>query len=76
MKNRRPDRRPPRRTPQAELERMLFLFEEKHSGFTVLHFPQQPVKCHNSMLGYTATKLTMHSAGIVWNATKCSAPGR
>lgn len=65
--------RSPRRAPQEELERMLGLYRDKYSDFTVKHFHEQLVKRHNYQLGYTVTKLTLHRAGLVRPAPKRSA---
>ena len=63
----------PKRAPREELERMLCLFRDKYSDFTVKHFHEQLVKRHSYYLGYTVTKLTLHAAGLVRPAKKRSA---
>jgi transposase len=66
-------RRSPRRAPEAEMERMLGLFRDKYSDFTVKHFHEQLVRRHNYKLGYTVTKVHLHRAGLVRPAVKRSA---
>jgi len=63
----------PRRAPAKELERMLGLYRDKYSDFTVKHFHEQLVKRHDYVLGYTVTKLALHAAGLVLPAPKRSA---
>ena len=71
--DRRMGRRSPKRAPEEELERMLGLYRDKYSDFTVKHFHEQLVKRHNYVLGYTVTKLALHTAGLVRKAPKRSA---
>jgi len=73
LADRRLNRPSRRRAPQEELERMLGLFRDKYSDFTVKHFHEQLVKRHNYVLGYTVTKLALHVAGLVRPAAKRSA---
>ena len=73
LKDGRLNRPSPKRAPREELERMLCLFRDKYSDFTVKHFHEQLVKRHNYYLGYTVTKLTLHAAGFVRPAKKRSA---
>jgi len=73
LSDRRLGRRSPRRSPALELERMLGLYRDKYSDFTVKHFHEQMVKRHGYKLGYTVTKLTLHAAGLVRAAPKRSA---
>jgi transposase len=63
----------PRRAPEEEIERMLGLFRDKYSDFTVKHFHEQLVKRHNYTLGYTITKGRLQDAGLVRVAHKRSA---
>ncbi|MET4291189.1 transposase [Bradyrhizobium sp. LB8.2] len=65
-------RRSPRRAPAEELERMLGLFRDKYTDFTVKHFHEQMQKRHGYLLGYTVTKLALQ-AGLVRKAPKRSA---
>jgi transposase len=71
--DRRMGRRSPRRAPAEELERMLGLFRDKYADFTVKHFHEQLQKRHGYVLGYTVTKLALHTAGLVRKAPKRSA---
>jgi len=71
LADRRLGRRSPRRAPQEELERMLGLYRDKYSDFTVKHFHEQLEKRHGYVLGYTVTKLALQAAGLVRHA-----PGR
>jgi len=73
LADRRIGRPSPKRAPQAELERMLGLYRDKYSDFTVKHFHEQLVKRHDYKLGYTVTKLHLHAAGLVRRAPKRSA---
>ena len=73
LADRRLGRASPRRAPTQELERMLGLFQDKYSDFTVKHFHEQLVKRHNYKLGYTVTKVHLHRAGLVRPAVKRSA---
>jgi transposase len=73
LEDRRLGRRSPRRAPEAEIERMLGLFRDKYSDFTVQHFHEQLVKRHDYKLGYTVTKVHLHRAGLVRPAVKRSA---
>ena len=57
----------------AEIERMLGLFRDKYSDFTVKHFHEQLRKRHGYKLGYTVTKVHLHRAGLVRPALKRSA---
>lgn len=62
-----------KRAPEEELERMLGLYRDKYADFTVKHFHEQLVKRHDYVLGYTVTKLALHTAGLVRRAPKRSA---
>jgi transposase len=62
-----------RRASVAEIERMLGLYRALYHGCTVKHFHEQLLKRHNYVLGYTVTKLHLHRAGLVQQATKRSA---
>lgn len=63
----------PRRAPEAEIERMLGLFRDTYSDFTVKHFHQVLKRQHNYKLGYTVTKKGLQDAGLVRVAPKRSA---
>jgi transposase len=68
--DRRFGRPSPKRAPAEEIARMLGLFKEKYSDFTVKHFHEQLRKRHNYKLGYTVTKVHLHRAGLVRPAPK------
>ena len=71
--DRRMDRPSRKRAPEEELERMLGLYRNKYADFTVKHFHEQLQKRHGYVLGYTVTKLALHTAGLVRKAPKRSA---
>src|SRR5436190_22691626 len=72
LADRRLGRPSPRRAPEAELKRMLGLFKDKYSDFTVKHFHEQLLRRHDYKLGYTVTKVHLHRAGLVRPAPKRS----
>lgn len=61
-----------RRAALAEVERMLGLYVEQYSDFTVKHFHEQMVKRHGYKLGYTVTRLSLQAAGLVRPAPRRS----
>jgi transposase len=63
----------PKRADERELERMLGLYRETYSDFTVKHFHDQLVNRHGYRLGYTVTRLTLQGAGLVKPAPSRSA---
>ena len=63
----------PKRAAEAEIKRMLGLFEDKYADFTVKHFHEQLQKRHGYKLGYTVTKVHLQRAGYVRVAPKRSA---
>ena len=73
LADRRLGRPSPKRAPREELERMLGLYRDTYSDFTVKHFHEQLVKRHSYLLGYTVTKLALHMAGLVRKAQRRSA---
>jgi transposase len=73
LADRRMGRPSPKRAPTEELERMLGLYRDKYADFTVKHFHEQLLKRHGYRLGYTVTKLHLHTAGLVRRAPKRSA---
>jgi transposase len=62
-----------RRAAVEEILRMLGLYEERYSGFTVKHFHEQLHKRHHYKLGYTVTRLALQRAGLVRPAPRRSA---
>src|SRR6266581_6286204 len=62
-----------RRAAAEEILRILELYREVYADFTVKHFHEQLVKRHNYKLGYTVTRLSLQSAGLVKPAPRRSA---
>ncbi|HEV7502921.1 MAG TPA: ISNCY family transposase [Vicinamibacteria bacterium] len=58
----------PRRTPVTEIERVLALYRERHSGFNVRHFWQTVRREHGVTLSYTLVKQILQGAGLVKKA--------
>jgi transposase len=73
LADRRVGRPSRKRAPQEELERMLGLYRDKYSDFTVKHFHEHLVERHGYRLGYTVTKVHLHRAGLVRPAVQRSA---
>lgn len=65
LRDRRLGKASPRRAPQTELDRMHQLYREEYADFTVKHFHEELRKRHNYRLGYTTTRLSLQSAGLV-----------
>lgn len=65
-----------RRASPTEIARMLGLYQERYSDFTVKHFHEQLVKRHDYKLGYTVTRLNLQAAGLVKAAPRRSAHRR
>lgn len=63
----------PLRAAPDEIARMLGLYRALYRGFTVKHFHEKLAQHHNYKLGYTVTKLHLHSAGLVSKARQRSA---
>ncbi len=61
------------RAPLPEIARMLDLYRERYTSFTVKHFHEQLEKRHDYKLGYTLTRLQLQRAGLVRAAPKRSA---
>src|SRR5690242_18645967 len=76
LRDRRIGKPSSRRAAVAEVLRMLGLYEERYAGFTVKHFHEQLKKRHGYKLGYTVTRLSLQSAGLVRPAPKRSAHRR
>lgn len=70
LRDRRLGKASPRRAPQSELDRMHQLYREEYADFTVKHFHEELHKHHNYRLGYTVTRLSLQSAGLVKPAPK------
>ena len=73
LRDRRIGKPSSRRAAVEEIQRMLGLYEERYSGFTVKHFHEQLAQRHGYKLGYTVTRLSLHSAGLVKPAPRRSA---
>jgi transposase len=73
LRDRRIGKPSSRKAAVEEIQRMLGLYEERYGGFTVKHFHEQLVKRHGYKLGYTVTRLSLQSAGLVRPAPKRSA---
>src|ERR1700704_5370641 len=54
----------PRRAPVTEIERVLALYRERHSGFNVRHFWQTVRREHGVTLSYTLVKQILQGAGL------------
>src|ERR1700682_3013127 len=65
LRDRRIGKPSSRRAATEEILRMLGLYEERYGGFTVKHFHEQLQKRHDYKLGYTVTRLSLQSAGLV-----------
>jgi transposase len=76
LRDRRIGKPSSRRAAVAEIVRMLGLYQERYEGFTVKHFHEQLVKRHHYKLGYTVTRLSLQSAGLVKPAPRRSAHRR
>lgn len=70
LRDRRLGKVSPRRAPVGELERMRELYRECYGDFTVKHFHEQMVRRHHYKLGYTVTRLSLQSAGLVGKAKR------
>jgi transposase len=73
LRDRRLGKPSSRRAATEEILRMLGLYEERYSEFTVKHFHEHLVKRHDYKLGYTVTRLSLQSAGLVKPAPRRSA---
>ncbi len=73
LRDRRIGKPSSRRAAAEEILRMLGLYEERYGGFTVKHFHEQLQKRHDYKLGYTVTRLSLQSAGLVKPAPRRSA---
>jgi hypothetical protein len=70
LRDRRIGKPSSRKAAVEEVQRMLGLYEERYSGFTVKHFHEQLKKRHDYKLGYTVTRLSLQGAGLVRPAPK------
>ena len=70
LRDRRIGKVSPHRAPERELERMHALYRERYSDFTMKHFHEHLVKRHGYKLGYTVTRLSLQTAGLVAKAKR------
>src|SRR6201981_3187670 len=73
LRDRRIGKPSSRRAATEEILRMLGLYQERYSGFTVKHFHEQLQNGQHYKLGYTVTRLALHEAGLVRPAPRRSA---
>lgn len=59
-----------RRAAESELDRMHWLYREEYADFTVKHFHEELRRRHGYTLGYTVTRLSLQSAGLVAKAKR------
>lgn len=60
----------------AERERMLFLYRQRHGGWTAKHFHDHGRRHHGFSWGYTWTKTQLHLAGLLDRAPRRGAHRR
>jgi hypothetical protein len=70
LRDRRIGKVSPRRASAGELARMRELYRECYGDFTVKHFHEQLQRRHHYKLGYTVTRLSLQSAGLVPKAKR------
>jgi transposase len=70
LRDRRIGKVSPHRAPERELARMQELYRERYSDFTVKHFHEQLQDKHHYKLGYTVTRLSLQTAGLVAKAKR------
>jgi hypothetical protein len=70
LRDRRIGKVSPRRAPKRELERMQSLYRELYGDFTVKHFHEHLVRRHGYKLGYTVTRQSLQSVGLVAKARR------
>jgi hypothetical protein len=63
--DRRLGRRSGRRAEDREVERLTKLYKDRYEGFSVKHFHEFARRVHDLRYGYTWTKTTLISAGLV-----------
>jgi len=73
LRDRRIGKPSSRQAAVEEIQRMLGLYVERYSEFTVKHFHEQLAKRHDDKLGYTVTRLALQGAGLVKPAPRRSA---
>ncbi len=65
LRDRRLGQPSPKRASVAELSRMQRLYRERYRDLNVKHFHEHLVEHHGYKLGYTVTRLSLQSAGLV-----------
>jgi hypothetical protein len=70
LRDRRIGKPSPKRAPAVELTRMQILYQERYRDLNVKHFHEHLVERHGYKLGYTVTRLTLQSAGLVSRAKR------
>lgn len=65
LRDRRLGRVSPRRSSASEVARMLGLYREQYSDFTVKHFHEVLIRTHAYQLCYTVTRQALQAAGLV-----------
>jgi transposase len=60
----------PKRASAVELSRMQRLYQERYRDLNVKHFHEHLVEHHGYKLGYTVTRLSLQSAGLVSKAKR------
>ncbi len=65
LRDRRMGQPSPKRASAAELSRMQRLYRERYRDLNVKHFHEHLVEHHGYTLGYTVTRLSLQSAGLV-----------
>jgi len=70
LRDRRLGRVSGRRAAASELDRMQRLYREDYADFTVKHFHEELRRRHGYTLGYTVTRLSLQSAGLVAKAKR------
>jgi len=72
LRDRRIGKPSSRRAAVEEIQRMLGLYQDRYDGFTAKHFHEQLQKRHDYKLGYTVTRLSLQSAGLIKPAPRRS----
>ena len=72
LQDRRCGKVSPKRAPAEDIERMLGLYGDKYSDFTVKHFHEKLLARHNYVLCYTVTKLHLQASG--WVSPRARSP--
>jgi transposase len=76
LADRRLDKPSGDRVPAGEKRRMLSLYREAYSGWSVKHFHEHLARDHDFRWGYTWVKTQLHAAGLVARAPRRGAHRR